>query len=389
MLRIRSMEYDDLLLERLLRESASDTLVFRAGEYKFEGALNLEKSQLLRDVIGMANSWRRADSFILVGVEQSQSGNPKILGLIQHLDETKIVDFVNSKVQKPIAFHYRAYLYEQKKIGLIHIPLQERPFYLKEDYANLKKYVIYVKRGDSVLEANTEEVSKIKEFVLPEKKAEPVFRVEFANSKKKIPLGKHLTMKTFLIEVTGGDALPDLECAGTIPSEDGFSVFPNPAKLNRHYYRELADHFQKIGRVSMIDLCISNLGKEPVSGVFIEIFVEDPENQYFIQEAFEIPHRPEKDRGLSNLKPILQSWNAGVRARRDNRVWLIEIQFGEILPAKTVFSTHAIYVGARSSLSMDLHAVVHAKNMAQPIHVPLTIDIQTQKKVLDREVICK
>ena len=110
-----------------------------------------------------------------------------------------ISEFINSKVQKPISFHYQAYLYERKKIGLIHIPQQERPFFLKEDFANLKKYVVYVRRGESILEADTGEVAKIKEFASPEKEAEPLLKVEFSNSKKKIPLGKHLTMTTFLI----------------------------------------------------------------------------------------------------------------------------------------------------------------------------------------------
>ena len=60
---------DDALFERLLYEEESDTLDFKRDQYSFAKAADEEKSELLKDILGFANAWRRAESYILIGVE--------------------------------------------------------------------------------------------------------------------------------------------------------------------------------------------------------------------------------------------------------------------------------------------------------------------------------
>ena len=383
------MGNDIKLLNRLLYEKSSNVLIFRSHEYKLDVALALEKGQILKDIVSAANAWRRADTYILIGVEEDKGGKNKVLGVIEHLDEKKIIDFVNSKVQKPIIFSYKALTVDRKKIGMIHIPLQERPFFLKEDYANLKKYVIYIRRGDSVQEAETDEVVKIKEYNQDNEKAVPSFKVEFAHSSKKKPLGDHLKLKTFLIGIPDLKSLPDFSVTDTDHMlREFYYCFPIQ-KINKNYYRELAEHYQKIGSMSLIDFCVINTGTDMARDVRIEINVEDPKKEYFCLEEFELPHRPEKIIGLSNTKPLMVNINANIQVKWKSPFWIIKFFFKEVPSQKTVFTSGGIYLGGKTSMRLDMVVLLKARNLPQPIHFPLIIDIQTQKRKLEKDIICK
>jgi hypothetical protein len=53
------------LIERLLYESEGDALDFKRDQYPFVGATDEQKSDLLKDILAFANSWRRTDAFAL------------------------------------------------------------------------------------------------------------------------------------------------------------------------------------------------------------------------------------------------------------------------------------------------------------------------------------
>lgn len=383
------MKKDIDIFYRLLYEEASNTLIFRPKEYKFDGGLILEKGELLRDIVSAANAWRRADTYILVGVEDMKGGRNRILGVINHLDEKKIREFVDDKLQEPIRFYYKDLVIERKKIGMIHIPLQKRPFYLKEDFANLKKYVIYIRRGDTIREADTEEASRIKESGGQPDQADMPFQVEFAYGKTKKTLSDYLNLKTFTIEIPPLELLPDFQFKNVSETTGE----PQPPKIveraNCHFYREMAVHLQKIGSVGQIDFCITNSGTETARDLILDINIEDPDQEYFCLEEFEIPHRPDKCAGPSNVKSLLRFVSDSIRVRWRPPFWIIRLRFNEIPPGKTVFSNTGLYIGAVKSLKLEMVGLLKGPGITSPLHVPLIIDIKTHKRKLDREVICK
>jgi schlafen family protein len=116
---------------------------------------------LLKDILAFANSWRRSDAFILIGVQEVTGGRSNVVGVSTHLPDAALQQFVNSKVQRPLAFSYEAYPVENVQIGVIHIPLQDRPFYLKKDYGKLKANTVYIRRSSSTDEASPDEVAKM------------------------------------------------------------------------------------------------------------------------------------------------------------------------------------------------------------------------------------
>jgi predicted HTH transcriptional regulator len=58
------------LAERLLYEEKSATLDFKIQQYQFFRATEDEKSEILKDILGFANAWRRSEAYILIGVEE-------------------------------------------------------------------------------------------------------------------------------------------------------------------------------------------------------------------------------------------------------------------------------------------------------------------------------
>lgn len=108
------------LMEELLNEDENSTLDFKRDQYPFDRASDEQKSELLKDILAFANAWRRTDAYILVGVE--------------------------------------VFPFEGSQIGVFHLPLQDRPIYLKNNFGKLRQQVVYLRRGSSTGTADPDEV---------------------------------------------------------------------------------------------------------------------------------------------------------------------------------------------------------------------------------------
>jgi predicted HTH transcriptional regulator len=95
------------LFERLLYEEESDTLDFKRDQYRFVKAQDTEKSELLKDILGFANAWRRSEAYIVIGVEDVRGGRANVVGipLSEHLDDHSLQQFVNNLTNQPVRFH--------------------------------------------------------------------------------------------------------------------------------------------------------------------------------------------------------------------------------------------------------------------------------------------
>src|SRR5688572_20492279 len=99
---------DANLLEQLLNESESSSLDFKETQYPFVGATEDQKSELLKDILTLANAWRRADAYILIGVKEVKGGRSIPVGITDHLDDASLQQFVCAKTNRPITFSYEA-----------------------------------------------------------------------------------------------------------------------------------------------------------------------------------------------------------------------------------------------------------------------------------------
>lgn len=141
------------LLNVLRYKSESTDIDFKSAQYRFNNGSEVDKSELLKDILAIANSWRDGTGYILLGFKDQRPHPAEVVGIQDSIDDSRIQQFVNSKVKPKLTFRYEEHLYEDKTIGVIIIPKQKRPFYLANQYGKLKSNVVYVRRGSSTDEA--------------------------------------------------------------------------------------------------------------------------------------------------------------------------------------------------------------------------------------------
>jgi predicted HTH transcriptional regulator len=121
------------LFESLLFEEEGTTIDFKKEQYRF------------------ANAWRRTKAYILIGVEEVRGDKSKVVGIpaSEQLDDHSLQQFINSLVNTPVHFQYRAFSYQGKQIGIFVLDEgQQRPIYLKRSYGKLEKDRVYVDKPD-------------------------------------------------------------------------------------------------------------------------------------------------------------------------------------------------------------------------------------------------
>src|SRR5690242_6632563 len=104
------------LFESLLYEEEGTLIDFKREQYRFAKANEEERSELVKDILGFANAWRRTKAYILVGVEDVRGGKSTVVGInaSDHLDDHSVQQFITSLVNTPVRFQYRALSYEGK-----------------------------------------------------------------------------------------------------------------------------------------------------------------------------------------------------------------------------------------------------------------------------------
>ena len=128
------MAFDLQTLEGLIHEPEGTALDFKQEQYRFVGEDDFTKSELLKDILAFANSWRRQTAYILIGVKEVKGGRSEIIGVGCHLDDANLHQFVNSKTQRPVDFSYFQFKVQSVEIGVIEIPVQMRPIFLQKKF---------------------------------------------------------------------------------------------------------------------------------------------------------------------------------------------------------------------------------------------------------------
>ena len=72
---------DTELFEKLLRMAESESLDFKRDQYLFASASDEVKSELLKDILAFANSWRETEARILIGVEEVPGARGNVHGI--------------------------------------------------------------------------------------------------------------------------------------------------------------------------------------------------------------------------------------------------------------------------------------------------------------------
>ena len=378
---VSHMVFEPSQIETLLYEDESATLDFKRDQYIFEGGTADQKSEMLKDILAFANSWRRADAFIIIGVDDVVGGRGKVVGVQQHLDEANLQQFVNSKTNRPVHFSYETCKIENKQIGVIRIPIQPRPLYVRKGYGKLVAKTVYIRRGSSTDDATPDEIAEMGREQAAAPEALPLLELEFGDPSERGRLGTALKVRTERVVIPDVRDIPSYGTARTPSYMPLTSV-----ETNTDFYKDVAAYLRD--SLYLADVCFSltNQGVTLATDVHVEMTVNDVDGSVLVMDEYNCPRQP-KVRRLLHYVPEMPI-NADSTAERVGNDWLIRVDVSKIQPKQTVWSNNSVYVGVESSRTLLIKATVYADEMPGPETFELRLEIEVGERILSaRDII--
>ena len=137
-------------IKKLCLQGESNCVDYKRAQYAFQKSEDAKKAELLKDILCFANAFRNSSAYILIGVDEDESGFGVIQGINSNdvIDDSRLQEFVNSKTNNPIPFS--AYPFKMSSgqiLQVIEIGMckRDRPFYLKKDFAWLKCKDVWIR----------------------------------------------------------------------------------------------------------------------------------------------------------------------------------------------------------------------------------------------------
>ena len=371
------MPIDSKLLEQLLHEEEGAALDFKRDQYPFEGANNETKGELLKDILAFSNAWRRATAYILIGVDEVKGGRSRIVGVKEHLDDAQLHQFVNSKTQRSIEFLYQPFRTEDMEIGVIEIPIQTRPIYLKKRFGKLEVNVVYKRDGSSTATATPDEIMQM--GAKQEFGGSPQLVLEWADLESRAVLPSPCDVRSLILK----PLLPD----DTFDKHRSRHSLLNLEYINRNenYSQEIIEYTFEVDFLKPFGLRLCNRSGVVAKRVrFVGSITK--ENTVLVTDSS--PTRPYRNRmdginaSIAPLASQLQS-NPDPRVRELDDRWEITIDFGDIRPRDEVWTDSALFIGSRGGVTR-LEGELRGDNIPEPIPCRLEIRFEVKKRPMER-----
>lgn len=393
---------DTITLEQLLWDEESHLLDFKSEQYRFDGATDPEKSELLKDILGFCNARRRGiEAHILIGVKEVRGGKSDIVGIDANdqLEDHSLQQFVNSKTNRNVDFSYEAYAAEGKQIGVITIREQHRPIYLKKDFGKLKKNAVYVRRGSSTDLGKPAEPDEIALMGAEAAKPQSRLTVEFSELDREVEIGVELKMKAEYFQMPPRDEIPDFEF--TLHDSTKFDILGSLSQIegrrraNKDYYRELAE-YQFVDRLYRpIRLQIKNDGDITAKNVRVEIVLNDQDGVRALDEV-DIPEYPKAKDDLfsSRLMSEIPLINRFKREPGETSIFKnedgfkIEMEGCDMQPGRKVWS-EKFYIAVSQTGVFVMNGLVFADELPRPLNFQLRLSAEIHHQAMSVDELCE
>ena len=368
------MPLDSKLLEGLLHEPEGAALDFKSAQYPFEHATDEEKSELLKDILAFANSWRRTTAYILIGVDEVKGGRSNVVGIGKHLDDAKIHQFVNGKTQRPVEFSYQVIPIEGTTIGAIEIPLQERPTYLKKRYGKLREHEVPIRDGSSTRAATPDEIAKMgAEEVIG---GTPQLSLQWANLTDHTALSSPQTIHSVILEP---QFPPD-----TFTRRRHHLLGTDPLS-NPNYSREAIAYAAKRAFLTALGLRLENrsgvVGQRirfvghvvKSAGLAIYDWIDDPPSRDLLISS----------RFADSMVGSPSDIDLNVQEYSDR--WEMDIDFGDVRPRDEAWTTNGLFIGSLDPGGLILQGELRGDNLPEPLRCELEVQIEVERREMEMD----
>lgn len=275
-------------LDALLYRCESDVLDFKRESYRLASG-DEEQGEFIKDLLAFANGWRAEDAHIVIGVNEVPGSRAEIVGITDHPDDSKLQQIVNSKTDAPVRFIYEPLESEGKKVGVVIIPVQARPRFLRKNFGKLLANTVYVRRGTSTAVADPTEGAKM---ALHDggMRREVSLSFDILDHETGSVLTK-LHFEPTLIDFGNISNIPDYGTEnGPLPTH----VWASITNTNRDYYREVAQYVHDFLSHARLRFRVTNNSSFVLRDVRVKFRIP-LDGRILVAEVSDLQRRPEKD----------------------------------------------------------------------------------------------
>lgn len=379
------------IIEELIFEGESTSLDYKSEQYKFSGASDHEKSELLKDILAFANAWRRTDAYILIGIKENKGCKAEIVGVTDHIDDAQLQQFVNQKTQRPIDFSYIPFEFEGKQIGIIKIGRQDRPIYLQKNYGKLKQNEVYIRQGSSTAIASPDEISRMGTNLVDAYSKEPKLLFGFADLKHQQMIGNKIGIKTVILNIEDEDKIPDYGDS-KVQLKATLGMYMQDSTKNKNYLREYAEYVKERLYVAVVGFYICNDSGGVAIDVNVQLRIFDKSKIISILTKTQLSSTPNKGQQFGIDRTIMTAMTSNVNQIKINRIsdyYLVTIKFDKVQPKQTIYSAESLYIGANAITTALVDVTVYSDNLSEPIQDNLSIEIEAENRSVSYKQIIK
>lgn len=313
----------DSLLEELRYKGEGSDLDYKSERYLFVKASDEEKSELLKDILALANTYRDGTAYILIGFMENPPHPAEVVGLLPEgsVDDARLQEFINGKLETKLTFRYEERLFDSKHIAIISIPKQQRPFYLKKDYGKLKKDIVYVRRGSSTGVASPREIALMGATNI--ERIDAQIQLNFQTNENK-PLPERLEREF----VKAPNDLPDFI------EYHQWSI----ERANKNYWREMAYFYSAWKRFIQVRLSVENQSNFALGDTYLEVKCHCPNGKFVsLLRVDDMPKRPQDfGLGINGLRTIFELSKRLVNVDERGNDPVAQIKLGTMRPGQTI-----------------------------------------------------
>ncbi len=352
------------ILNKLRYRSEGDDLDFKQAQYHFIDGNDITKSEMLKDILAMANAWREGTGYIVLGFKDQRPHPAEVTGIAGHIDDAQLQQFVNSKVKPKLMFRYEEHLYDGKTVGLISVPKQKRPFFISNAYGKLKSNVVYVRRGSSTDEA------------------EPTEAIDMASD----DAGRGEIKVDLLVRTLDNADLPETFAHDYLRFIEQFPDYEKPSPVrsgpfdfdiggsiwhdNRDYWREAGEYIRIECAQIRMQFLLRNRSHVQLTNAKLEVIADPLDGQEVVmREGDRLPEKPRSQWSLLHVArpnflrqgdPMLVVDDRGMAPQ-------CGVRFGALLPGEQGRSTDSLALIPLGPGKLRLRFRILAAELTAPI----------------------
>ena len=324
----------------------------------------------LRICLAFANSWRLTTAYILIGVKESKGHRSEVVGVTNHLDDATLHQFVNSKTQRPIEFSYIACPIDDVEIGVIEIPRQERPFFLKRKFAWLDANIVWIRDGSSTSIANPDQILRM--GYEQSSNVAPRLTLEWADLvNHRTLISPHRLRSLFLYPVLPGDTFTPRRQ----PERFGWA----DSSINPNYSEDIIAYTFEHRFFSPLAFRLHNDSSVPGRRIRFIGHIPKMAGMILKGQIFGLPYRNTTDALLDVVAPNARTDDhpdVSIHELTDH--WEIIIDFGDIRPRDDIWTANSLFLGSQHAGIITLRGEIRGDNLPDPIKCTLEVDVEAE-----------